>query len=146
MHKHEQTGQENGGGSAYARATYVDRPEASAVAGSHVLVERLDGVRTAELTELLVHVVGTATRVVTDPDTEVLDLQRALLVDDVKADDLAVGLLDFLELRKEVPEARLGDDFVGREDAHAVELGRGLRLGGEMATDDLIFFETHLQS
>ena len=103
-------------------------------------------VRTYKLTELLVHIVGTATRVVTDPDTEVLDLQRALLVDDVKTDDLAVGFLDFLELRKEVPEARLGDDFIGREDAHAVELGRGLRLCGEMATDDLVFFETHLQS
>ena len=61
--------------------TYVDGPEASTVAGSHVLVERLDGVRTAELTELLVHVVRSGTRVVTEPDAEVLDLQRLLLVD-----------------------------------------------------------------
>ncbi len=51
------------------------------MAGSHVLVERLDGVRTAELTELLVHVVGSGTRVITEPDTEVLDLQGLLLVD-----------------------------------------------------------------
>ena len=58
----------------------MDRPEASAVAGSHVLVERLDGVRTAELTELLVHVVGTRARVVAEPDTKVLDLQRLLLM------------------------------------------------------------------
>ena len=124
----------------------MDRPETSPVPRRHILVQTPDRIRTRELTELLVHVVGTATRVVTDPDTVVLDLQRALLVDDVKTDDLAVGFLDFLELRKEVPEARLGDDFVGREDTHAVELGRGLRLGGEMATDDLVFFETHLQS
>ena len=61
--------------------TNVDRPEAGAVAGSHVLVERLDGVRTAELTELLVHVVRSGTRVVTEPDAEVLDLQGLLLVD-----------------------------------------------------------------
>ena len=61
--------------------TYVDRPETRAVAGSHVLVERLDGIRTAELTELLVHVVRSGTRVVTEPDAEVLDLQRLLLVD-----------------------------------------------------------------
>ena len=58
----------------------MDRPETSTVTGSHVLVQRLDGVRTAKLTELLVHVVGTGTRVVTDPDTEVLDLQGLLLV------------------------------------------------------------------
>ena len=49
--------------------------------GSHVLVEGLDGVNPAHLTELLVHVVGARTRVVTDPDTEVLDLGGALLVD-----------------------------------------------------------------
>ena len=50
------------------------------MAGSHVLVERLDGVGAAELTELLVHVVGTGARVVAEPDAEVLDLQRLLLV------------------------------------------------------------------
>ena len=60
--------------------TYVDRPETRAVAGSHVLVERLDGIRTAELTELLVHVVGAGARVVTEPDAEVLDLQGLLFV------------------------------------------------------------------
>ena len=123
---------------------YLDRPEAGTVAGSHVLVEGLDGGSTRELTELLVHVVGTATRVITDPNTEVLDLQRALLVDDVKADDLAVGLLDFLELRKEVPEARLGDDLVRRKDAHAVDLGGGLMLRGQVTANDLVFVERHL--
>ena len=124
--------------------TYVDRSETSPVPRRHILVQAPDCICAGKLTELLVHIVGAAARVVTDPDTEVLDFQGALLVDDVEADDLAVGLLDFLKLREEVPEARLGDDFVGREDAHAVELGRGLRLGGEMATDDLVFFETHL--
>ena len=49
--------------------------------GSHVLVERLDGVRAAEFTELLVHVVGARTRVVAEPDTKVLDLQGLLLMD-----------------------------------------------------------------
>ena len=58
----------------------MDRAEAGAVAGSHVLVEALYGISTSEFTELLVHVVGTGTRVVTDPDTEVLDLQGLLLV------------------------------------------------------------------
>ena len=49
--------------------------------GSHVLVESLDGVHTAHLTELLVHVVSTGARVVADPDTEVLDLEGTLLAD-----------------------------------------------------------------
>ena len=49
--------------------------------GSHVLVEGFNGVGTAHLTELLVHVVGTGTRVVAEPDTEVLDLGGTLLGD-----------------------------------------------------------------
>ena len=60
--------------------TDVDRPEACTVAGSHVLVERLDSVGAGELTELLVHVVGSRAGVVSEPDTEVLDLQGLLLV------------------------------------------------------------------
>lgn len=59
----------------------MDGAEAGTVPGSHVLVEGLDGIGTGELTELLVHVVGSGTRVVTDPDTEVLDLQWLLLRD-----------------------------------------------------------------
>ncbi len=50
------------------------------MAGSHVLVEALDGVRARELTELLVHVVRARARVVPDPDTEVLDLERLPLL------------------------------------------------------------------
>lgn len=59
----------------------MDGAEAGTVTGSHVLVESLDGLGAAHLTELLVHVVGAGARVVTDPDAEVLDLQGALLVD-----------------------------------------------------------------
>jgi hypothetical protein len=61
--------------------TYVDRPEAGAMPGSHVLVQALDGISAAEVTELLVHVVGTRAGVVTEPDAEVLDLQGLLFVD-----------------------------------------------------------------
>ena len=59
----------------------MDRPETGTVTSSHVGVEGLDGVGPRELTVLLVHVVGARSRVVTDPDAEVLDLERALLAD-----------------------------------------------------------------
>ena len=51
------------------------------MSGSHVLVESLNGICPAHLTVLLVHVVCTGARVVANPDTEVLDLLWALLVD-----------------------------------------------------------------
>ena len=63
------------------KRTYVDRPETSTVAGSHVLVETLDGVGAGEVTELLVHLVGAGARVVANPDAKVLDFERLLLVD-----------------------------------------------------------------
>lgn len=59
----------------------LDRPKSSSVSGSHVLVEGLDGVSSGELSELLVQVVSTGSRVVSEPDTEVLDLEGLLLVD-----------------------------------------------------------------
>lgn len=59
----------------------MDGPEAGTVAGSHVLVESLNGLSAGHLAVLLVHVVGTGARVVAEPDTEVLDLERVLLVD-----------------------------------------------------------------
>lgn len=81
----------------------------------------------------------------------------------VHPDDLSIGLLDLLQLSirsvsngdpcldsmlfgapQEIPESRLGNDLIGREDAHAVYLGIGLTLRGEMTTDDLIFDEAHL--
>lgn len=61
--------------------SYVDGTEAGAMAGSHILVESLDSVGAGHLTVLLVHVVGSGAGIVTDPDTEVLDLEWALLVD-----------------------------------------------------------------
>ncbi len=46
---------------------------------------------------------------------------------------------------QEIPESRLGNDLIGREDTHAVYLGIGLSLRGEMTTDDLIFDKAHLE-
>lgn len=60
----------------------------------------------------------------------------------VQADDLAVGLLQLTELGHEVPETRLGDHGVGRKDAHAVQLGGGVRLGGQVTPDDLVLSKT----
>ena len=64
-----------------AGGTYVDGPEAGAVASGHVGVQGIDSVGARHLTVLLVHVVGARTRVVAEPDTEVLDLLGVLLVE-----------------------------------------------------------------
>ena len=48
----------------------------------------------------------------------------------IQTDNLAVRLLYFAQLHKEVPEAGFGDDIVGRENTHAVELRRWVGLRG----------------
>lgn len=59
----------------------------------------------------------------------------------VKADDLTVGLLDLPQAGEEVPETALSNNRVGRKDAHTVELGGRLSLGGQMAANDLVFLQ-----
>lgn len=123
----------------------VNGPEAGAVAGSHVLVQGLDGISAAQLTVLLVHVVGTGAGVVADPDAKVLDLGGALLVDLVDRNDLTVGLFDTTELGQKVPETGLGDNLVRSKNAHAIQLGLGGSLRREVAADNLILVDaTHL--
>ena len=58
----------------------MDGPETGTVPSGHILVQALDSICTRQLTELLVHVVGSGTRVVAQPDTKVLDFQWLLFV------------------------------------------------------------------
>lgn len=81
------------------------------------------------------------TRVVADPDAEVLDLLGVLLVDRLDVDDLTGGLLDLAETTQEVPETGLGDRLVGGENGHAVQRGRRVGLGGQMAPNDLVLLK-----
>lgn len=47
---------------------------------SHILVQGLDSIGAGELAVLLVHVVSSAAGIVADPDAEILDFQRPLLM------------------------------------------------------------------
>lgn len=114
----------------------MNAAKASTVARSHIVVHLCDGLRAGEATELLVHVVGARARVVAKPDTEVLHLERLLLLDLVHRDNLTGGLLHLTEHAHEVPEARLRDRLVLREDAHAVQRGDRLLLGRQVPADD----------
>ena len=127
------------GGSQFSNTDDLDGAEAAAVTSSQVHVAGLDGFSTAQSAVFLVHVVGTGTGVVAQPDTEVLDLHGLLFADDGAGDDFTGGTLDLLELTQEVEEAGLGDDFVNSEDAHLVELRSGVLFRRQLTTDDLIF-------
>ena len=57
----------------------MDGASTSAMASTHITIARSDGSSCGELTVLAVHVVSTRTRIITQPDTEVLDRIRMLL-------------------------------------------------------------------
>lgn len=99
----------------------LDRTESSAVTRGHVLVASMSGVDPRQLSEFLVHVVGTRARVVSKPNTKVLNLEGFLLVDDVESDDLTGCLLHFPQLTEVVPESRFSNHIVGSKDSHAVK-------------------------
>lgn len=64
----------------------------------------------------------------------------------VDGNDLTGSLLHLSELTNEVPETGLGDRLVDGEDPHAVELGRGLLLGGKVASNHHVLSEaSHLE-
>jgi len=120
----------------------MNRTEARAMSSSHVLVQGNNGISSRHLSVLFVHVVGAGAGIISDPDTEVLDFERALLMDFVQGDDLTISLLDLAEFHQEVPETGLGDHGVGCEYAHAVELGGWVCLRWQVAADDLVFGKT----
>ena len=57
----------------------LDGTVTSTVSSSHLLVALLDGTEERSVTVLLVHVVSAGTRVVSQPDSVVLDLHSALV-------------------------------------------------------------------
>ena len=76
----------------------------STVTGSHIAVALGDSRGHGHVAVFAVHVVGSGTGVVPQPDAKVLDLQGLLLPDLLNTDDLAGGLLEFSQLTQKVPK------------------------------------------
>lgn len=59
----------------------LDRVSTGTMTGSHITVALSDSSRHSQVAVLTVHVVGSGARVITQPDTEVLNLQWSLFMD-----------------------------------------------------------------
>ncbi|KAH3663671.1 hypothetical protein OGAPHI_005072 [Ogataea philodendri] len=120
----------------------VDRSKSGSVSSSKVGVHGLDSTNSADVSVFLVHVVGSGSGVVSDPDTEVLDLGWVGLADDVEGNDLTRGLLHLVQFLQKVPVSRLGDNIIRSEDSHSVQLWLRHGLGRQLSADDLVFVKT----
>jgi hypothetical protein len=65
-------------------------------------------------------------------------LHKSYLVD---REDLTRGLLKLVSLLEDVPETRLGSNFIGAEDTHAEDRRVGVVLGRLLATNDLVLVQ-----
>ena len=132
--------------------------ESSSMSSSHVLIQWLNCQGTWYITILLVHVVGSWARIITQPNSIVLYCQRSFfrnlsqnqyliqpnkkkneeslyLID---GDDFTTGLFDFTSLLQKVPETRLCDLRVWSKDSHSIEFRDRVILGGKLASNNLI--------
>ena len=102
----------------------LDHSAAGTMATGHVLVHLLQGTVNGDITVLTIHVVRTCSGIVADVNTKVLhDLRRAV-EHFVDSQQLAVRLLEAIQLPQVAPEHRLGLDGVLSEHAQLQDLRR----------------------
>jgi len=117
----------------------LDRGGSGSVPGAHVAVALSHRPGGRQVAVFAVHVVSTGARVVSEPDAEVLDGGWLLLVDLLAGDNLANSLLDLLQTIQVVPEAGLGHNTIGGENAHPVEGRNPQFVGRNLPSDDAVF-------
>ena len=116
----------------------LDGTRTSSVSTGHLIVQLTDGAREGHITELAVHIVGTRSTVITQPDAVVLDDPVVLFNKLNAVDNFTSGLLHLTELMHVVPELGLGNHRVGCKDDHAVGFWVGVFGGGSLAANHMI--------
>lgn len=120
----------------------VDVSKSGSVSSGQVLVHGFHGTDSGDVSVLLVHVVDTRSGLVSEPDTEGLDLGWSSLRDAADGNDLTGSLLGLVQLLQEVPVTRLGHNGVRSKDSHSEQLWLRDVLGRETTSDDLILVQS----
>ena len=127
----------------------LDGTITSTVSTSHLLIALLHSTEESVITILLVHVVSTGTRVISQPDTVVLDFGvslvdlpksaitrlNAYLVD---SKNLTSTLLHLLKSVHEVPITGLSSDSVGSKKTHSVNFRFRVSFSRKSTTNNVI--------
>lgn len=120
----------------------VNVSKSGSVSGSQVLVHGLDSSDSGNISVLLVHVVNSRSRLVSDPNTESLHLGRSGLGDHIHGHNLSRSLLGLVQLLQEVPVSGLGNDGVWSENSHSEQLWLWDGLGRKTTTNNLILVQS----
>lgn len=114
---------------------------AGTMTSAHVTIALCDGTTNGQITVLAVHVVCARTRIVAQPDAEILDLDWRRFIYLLQGDDFAGGFLELLQLTQKVPETGFGDNVIGSEDTHFIQRRLWLFLAGQLTANDLVFLQ-----
>lgn len=88
-----------------------------------------------------VHVMGSRPRVITKPNTKILNFNWRLFGNLFHRNDFTRGLLKFFQLSQEIPETGFGHDGIRSEDPHTVQWSVCFFLSGQFASNDFIFLQ-----
>lgn len=108
---------------------------------SHIPITLCHSSRHTQVPIFPVHVMCSRSRVITQPDTKILNLNRCLLSDLFQRNNLTRRLFELFQLTQEIPETRLGHNHIRGEDPHFVERSSLLLLCGQLAPDHLKFLQ-----
>mmetsp|Transcript_1253 Transcript_1253/g.1832 ORF Transcript_1253/g.1832 Transcript_1253/m.1832 type:complete len:202 (-) Transcript_1253:176-781(-) len=119
-------------------ANDLDGTWSSAVSTSHLVIQLRDRSSQGQITILTVHIVGTATRIISDPNTVVLYNPRILFHQLNTIQNLTGCFLHLAELVQVVPELGLCNNWVWSEDDHPVGFRIWVVFSGSMAAYHLV--------
>ena len=120
----------------------LDVASHSSVSAGHVTVHLTNSSSQTGGSVFLVHIVSSASRSVSEPDCEVLDLSWGLVEDLGNIEDLTTSSLGLSQRLHIIPELRFSNNGVASEDLHSVDLWAGVLGCWGSSTNKLI--EVHL--
>jgi len=108
---------------------------------SHITVTLSNSTADSNISVFSVHVVGSTSRVVSQPNSKVLDWAWVLLRDLWASNNLTDSFLQFLVQGHEVPESWLSRNNIWSKDSHAEERWFWNFVSWDTSSDDLEFFQ-----
>ena len=112
---------------------------------AHFHVELADCAVEGDISVLFVHVVDAGSGLVSEHNSESLNMVGPAFEDLVDGEDLTLGTLSLQLSSEVVPELGFGNHIVASEESNSIDFGVGVSLSGELAAHHQKLSGFHLQ-
>lgn len=89
-----------------------------------------------DVSVFFIHVVDSGSGLISEDDSECLDVIGSPFEDLINRQDLSLSTLGFELPSKVVPELRLGDNFIGGKESDGINFGTGVLLSRNLSSHD----------